>query len=323
MKKNWIFFVLSPIFVWVLWLIVSLIFWTLSNLGVDMPLLMTIKTLINRILWMLALISIPLLIVGIVFLAKSQDNKLPSKEVIHYAREKSKKHMTRYLLWFLFVFVLQSLSSYIDWLNEASPDVIFSILWLVITLLTRRFVLWLAKISLSVVYEESHKISNLFPWFFKTIKYIVAYILSAIIILCWFILLIVPWIIRSFKLSLVPYIILQDWVWPIAAIKKSRKMTKWFVWDMFIINLLAGLINILWMLALLVWLLWTIPLYMIANAYIYKRILEINWWKPTIKTISSSSKPTSKTIVKKTIVKKKSPTTKKAVGKKPINKKAK
>ena len=328
MKKKWIFLVLSPIFVWLLRLIISAIFWFLSTLAIEAPLLILIKTLINRILGILALISIPLLIVGIVLLAKNKDSKISSWEVINYARNKSKKHMTRYLLWFFLLVLLQTWSSYIDALNEANPDVIFSILSVVITLLSRRLVLWLAKVSLSIVYEQDNKISNLFQWFYKTVKYIIAYVLNMIIIICWFILLVIPWIIRSFKLSMVPYLILQEWLWPIAAIKKSRKMTKWFVWDMFIINLLAWLINVLWALALLVWLLWTIPLYMIANAYIYKKITEQFSDKPIKKIIAKpavkisakapikfikkapAKKPVSKTVVKKPVAKK--PVVKKA-----------
>ncbi len=265
-------------------------------------------------LGILAFISIPLLIVGIVLLAKNKNSKIPSWEVINYARQKTKQYMTRYLLWFFILILLQIGSSYIDWLNKVNPDIIFSILSVVITLLSRRLVLWLAKISLSIVYEQNNKISDLFQWFYKTVKYIIAYVLSMIIIICWFILLIVPWIIRSFKLSLVPYIILQDWLWPIQAIKKSWRMTKWFVWDMFVINLLAWLINILWFIAIFVWLLWTIPLYMIANAYIYKKISEHIWDKKIIKSksISLQSKAT-KTIIKKPVSKK--PEVKKVVKK--------
>ncbi len=310
MKKTWIFLLLSPIFVWLLRIIISAIFWFISTLGVDTSLLITIKPLINRVLGILALISLPLLIVGIVLLAKNKNSKISSWEVISYARTQSKKYMTRYLLWFLLLIILQSLSSYIDWLNEIAPDAIFSILSVVITLLSRRLVLWLAKISLSIVYGQDHKISNLFQWFYKAIKYIIAYVLNIIIIICWLILLIVPWIIRSFKLSLVPYIILQDWLWPVQAIKKSWKMTKWFVWDIFVINLLAWLINILWLLALFVWLLWTIPLYMIANAYIYKRIKELTdetkTTKPRVKlaTKTLEKKPIKKVVVKIPVVKK-------------------
>jgi len=328
MKKKWIFLVLSPIFVWLLWFIVSLIFWILSTLGVDTPLLIAIKTVINWSLGMLSLISIPLLIIGIVLLAKNKDSKIPSGEVINYSRQNAKKHMTRYLLWFVILILLQSLSSYFDWLNTATPNIIFDILSVVITLLTRRLTLWLAKISLSIVYGKDNNILDLFVWFYKTIKYIIAYVISVIITIVWLILLIIPWIIRSFKLSMVPYLILQEWLWPIAAIKKSRKMTKWFVWDMFIINLLAWLINVLWALALLVWLLWTIPLYMIANAYIYKKITEQFSDKPIKKIIAKpavkisakapikfikkapAKKPVSKTVVKKTVAKK--PVVKKA-----------
>lgn len=350
MKKKWIFLVLSPIFVWLLRLIISLIFWFISTLGIwDPLLLMAIKTFLNRILWILSIISIPLLIIWIVVLARNKDRKIQPIEVIQYSRQKSKKHMTRYLLWFLILFLLQILSSYIDWLNRLNPSILFNVASIVITLLSRRLTLWLAKISLSIVYDAKYNISDLFQWFYKTLKYIIAYIVSIIIIILWSILLIIPFtvplinsiigliiilalsafliiagVIILFRLSLSPYIILQDWLWTISALKKSWTMTKWFVWAMFTINIIAWLINMLWMIALFVWLLWTIPLYMIANAYIYKRILEEAWDKIIKKTIPKSAlkiiAKTPKASIKKTPVKK---TASKAVVKKVVVKKAK
>jgi hypothetical protein len=44
---------------------------------------------------------------------------------------------------------------------------------------------------------------------------------------------------------------------------------------MFSLNLLIGLINILGALALLVGLLWTLPIFFIGNALIYKKITEL------------------------------------------------
>ena len=314
MKKKWILFLLSPIFVILFRFIISLIFWILWTLAIDTPLLIVIKTIINRSLGILFLFSIPLLIIGIVLLAKNKDSKIQTGEIIQYSRQKSKKYMTRYILWFLILFLLQFLSSYIDWLSEFSINIIFGIIPIVIALLSQRLILWLAKISLSIVYEEDHKISNLFQWFYKTIKYIIAYILSWIVIVLWYILFIIPWIILTFRLWMVPYIILREWLWPIAAIKKSWRMTKSFVWDIFIINIIAWLINILWILALFVWLLWTIPLYMIANAYIYKKLTN---WSDIKQSVNIELKEKTKKIIptkkplRKIIIKKKSPVAKK------------
>ena len=110
----------------------------------------------------------------------------------------------------------------------------------------------------------------------KTLKYIVAYIISMIIILVWLLLLVFPGVIRGFKLQMAQYLILEKDYNPFKAIKMSWKMTKGFVGDIFAINIIAGLINILWVLAVLVWLIWTIPLAILANAYIYKKIADIN-----------------------------------------------
>lgn len=306
MKKSSTLFLLSPIFVLLLRIIVSLIFWFLSNTGSwNIAIFAGIKAISNLILGILAIISIMLFIVWIVLVNKNKNSILNYKEIINYSRQKSKKHMTKYLLWFAILIFLQLISSYFDELSKLNPNFLISIWSIIIMFLNRWIIFWLAKISLDIVYNNNYKVSDLFCWWDKTLKYIIANIITWIITVVWLVLLIVPWIIRSLRLSMISYIILQDWLWPIQAIKKSRKITKWRLWDIFIINILAWLINILWIMALFVWLLWTIPLYIIANAYIYKKIIDY-WSKLDTTDLAKSvsiHKLSSKPVVKKSIKK--------------------
>ncbi len=308
MKKSSTLFLLSPIFVLLLRIIVSLIFWFLSNSEVWNMAIISTKAILNLGLGILGIISIMLFIVWIVLVNKNKNSILNYKEIINYSRQKSKKHMTKYLLWFAILIILQLLSSYLDELSKLNPNFLISIWSIIIMFLNRWIILWLAKISLNVVYDNNYKVSDLFCWWNKTFKYIIANIITWIITVVWLVLFIVPWIIWSLRLSMISYIILQDWLWPIQAIKKSRKITKGRLWDIFIINILVWLINILWLIALFVWLLWTIPLYIIANAYIYKKIID-HWSKLDTTDNKNSSKPISirksafKSVSKKSIKK--------------------
>lgn len=306
MKKSSTLFLLSPIFVLLLRIIVSLIFWFLSNTGSwNIAIFAGIKAISNLILGILAIISIMLFIVWIVLVNKNKNSILNYKEIINYSRQKSKKHMTKYLLWFAILIVLQLISSYFDELSKLNPNFLISIWSIIIMFLNRWIILWLAKISLDIVYNNNYKVSDLFCWWNKTLKYIIANIITWVITVVWLVLFIIPWIIRSLRLSMISYIIVQDWLWPIQAIKKSRKITKWRLWDIFIINILAWLINILWIMALFVWLFWTIPLYIIANAYIYKKIIDY-WSKLDTTDLAKSvsiHKLSSKPVVKKSIKK--------------------
>lgn len=284
MKRSlWRRFTLSPVIVCVLWLLVSIMFRAFSTVGATSAWIDIVKSFLNRWLWILALISIPLLIIGIVFLSTSKRNTSKNftiKEIIRYSRASSKKNMSKYLLWFGLYIVLQIISSLFGYADEAGKTYARNaIVSLVAYLVMLWLLLWYKNLSLHIVNGVKTKISDIFVSFPKILKFIGAYIIMFFIIIIGFVLLIIPWIIFSLRLSMVPYLIVDKNVGPIQAIKMSWKMTKWFIGDVFVLNLLCGLINMLWMLVVLVWLLRTIPLFMIANAYLYKKITESRKWK--------------------------------------------
>ncbi len=273
MKRTlWRRFLLSPVIIGVIWLLVSLVFWLLGTMWVTSLELDIVKNFINRWLGILALLSIILVIIGIIFLYTSI-----IKETIKYSRAAAKKHMSKFLLWFAIYAVLQIISSVFGYsadLGNVSMInavitflVLFGIMWIT---------LWYKNLSLHIVRDASKaRFTDVFVGFKKTLNFLWAYILVYLIIIIWLLLLIVPWIIFWLKLRMVPYLILDKNVGPIKAIKMSWKMTTWFLGDIFVLNILVGLINVLWILVVFVWLLRTLPLFMIANAYLYKKITAL------------------------------------------------
>lgn len=78
-----------------------------------------------------------------------------------------------------------------------------------------------------------------------------------------------------FRISLILYYVVVDHVdvmSPVEMIKHAWYMSKGHVWKLFIVGFVAGLTNVLGVLALGVWLLWTIPLSQIAVAKLYREI---------------------------------------------------
>lgn len=118
------------------------------------------------------------------------------------------------------------------------------------------------------------------PWTTKTLfsnihllgKYILAYILMALCIVWWLILLIIPGIYIGYRLSFMQYYMVDQNSGPIEALKQSRYATKWHVLELIWLSLLFVLINTLWLLVVWIGLLWTIPTTIIAYAYVYERI---------------------------------------------------
>lgn len=274
-KTRGLFLLFSPGILAGLWLLASVVLYLIAIIApASIDALIVIKGFVNRLLWMLGLLSIAAVIVGIVLLSINKEAKITVKEAISYGWKESKKHVTKFLLWIGIWVALQVVNSILNPQNVEVQTLLWVITGFVVQVLDIWIMLWLMKISLDIVYGRKYAVTHVFVGFWKTVKYIVAYILNAIIALVGFLLLIIPGVIWSIKLSLVPYLILEKNYGPFKAIKISWKMTTWFTTDMFAILIIGGLINILGLLALVVWLIWTIPLLLIANAYVYKKIAE-------------------------------------------------
>ncbi len=142
----------------------------------------------------------------------------------------------------------------------------FLVLQLVITM-------GLIRISLRFCDGERGKFADLFscsPLFFK---FLFGSILCGLIILGGTILLIIPGIIWNIKFYFYSYFIVDEGVGPIEALKRSSAITKGVKWDLFLLGLLLGAINLLGALALLIGLFATIPTTLIAAASVYRKLL--------------------------------------------------
>ncbi len=134
--------------------------------------------------------------------------------------------------------------------------------------------LWLgfADIAIRTNQNQSWTVKTLFANIHLLGKYIIAYILMALCIVWWFILLVIPGIYIAYRLSFMQYYMVDQNSGPIDALKQSRYATKWHVRKLIWLSLLFVLINILWLLVVWIGLLWTIPTTIIAYAYVYERI---------------------------------------------------
>jgi hypothetical protein len=132
--------------------------------------------------------------------------------------------------------------------------------------------LGLIKISLKFVDKSKGTFGNLFGCFHLLSKYILASVLYILLVLAGIILLIVPGIIWGIKYGLYAYVIVDEEVGPLAALKKSGAITLGVKWDLFLFGLLLGLMNLAGALCLCVGLFATIPTTMVAMAYAYRTL---------------------------------------------------
>lgn len=129
------------------------------------------------------------------------------------------------------------------------------------------------RIALKFVDLEKPSFSDLFQGSFL-INYVLASIISGVIIVIGLILFIIPGIIFAFRLQFAKYLVIDKEMGPVDAIQKSWNITRGITWNLFLFSLLIILINILGFIALLVGLFITIPLTMIANAFVYRKLLS-------------------------------------------------
>jgi uncharacterized membrane protein len=144
--------------------------------------------------------------------------------------------------------------------------------WIVQTVLDLVIGIGLVSIALKFIDKKKPQYKDLF-YYKPIINYFLASLLTGLIVIGGLILLIIPGIYFAFRLKFAAYLVIDKNLGPVEAIKKSWKMTKGNVWNLFFFGILLGLINILGFICLLVGLFITVPLSMLATAFVYRKLL--------------------------------------------------
>lgn len=204
----------------------------------------------------------------------SKKHHFSKKEAIKFGFKVAKANITFFLaigvIWAAFTIISQSIQSSLNGERQFLASFLFSIIMWIINSIISMGVIF---ITLKFVDNKKPKIKELF-YTKNLFNYIIASIVRTVIIFIGFILLIVPGIIFSIKLQYSEYLIVDKGKDAVDSLKGSWEMTKGVKWNLFLFGILLGLINILGFLALLVGLLVTVPLSMVANAYIYRKLLS-------------------------------------------------
>jgi len=199
--------------------------------------------------------------------------KFSKKEAISFGWNLTKTNFGFFVLLLILVAVISVVLTSIPYLAKGKSPLLL-ILSLIDIIVRTIITMGLIKISLKFCDNEKAKISDLFSSYPLFFKYLIGSILYVLIILGGLILLIVPGIIWAIQFQFFGYLIIDKGLGPIEALKKSSKITKDAKWNLFLFGILLVLINILGALALLVGLFVTIPTTMIANAFVYRKLLS-------------------------------------------------
>lgn len=128
------------------------------------------------------------------------------------------------------------------------------------------------KVALEFVDKRKPQLKDVF--YTKSIlNYFLVSIIKSIIIVAGLVLFIIPGIIFSIKLQFATYLVVDKNMGVVDALNKSWEMTKGVKMNLFLFGIILALINLVGLCALVVGLLLTIPLSMVATAYVYRKLL--------------------------------------------------
>ncbi len=127
-------------------------------------------------------------------------------------------------------------------------------------------------IALRLYDKKKAEYKNLLDYTHLIIPYFLASILYTLIVLVGLILFIIPGVIWSLKFRFYSYFIVDRGMGPIEALRASSKITRGNKWNLFFLGIILGLIDIVGALALLIGLFVTMPLSMMAEAYVFRKL---------------------------------------------------
>jgi len=206
------------------------------------------------------------------------NQKFSKSQAFHFGWETTWSHFGFFfVLLLLWISIGGSLWLILDILTDESFGInifLFLILEMGISIPLLVMDIGLVKISLNFCDQKKGRWRDLFSGYPLLFKYLRGAILYQLIVLGGTILFIIPGIIWGIKFQFFSYFIVDQKIGPWEALKKSAKITKGQKWNLFLFNLLSVLINIAGVLLILVGFWVTFPTILVAQAFVYRRLLS-------------------------------------------------
>ena len=199
--------------------------------------------------------------------------KFIKKEAIDFGFNVSKVNILYFLPIFVVVIIVQggigAISSAFQIEKNPLLSLVFSLIKIIIGL---SISIGLIRIALDFVDGKKPKVFDVFQTK-SMINYFVVSMVTSIAILVGLILFIIPGIIIAIKLQLATYLVVDKNMGISDSLNKSWEMTKGAKFNLFLFGLLLALINLLGVICFVVGLIVTVPLTMVATAYVYRKLL--------------------------------------------------
>jgi len=207
---------------------------------------------------------------------KKNTSKAPAfvkREAIDFGFNVSKANILYFLPVFVVVIIVQAGIGAISSAFQIDKNPLLSLVFSLIKIIVGLSIsIGLTRISLDFIDGKKPKVFDVFQTK-SIVNYFVVSVAKSLATLVGLILFIIPGIIIALKLQFATYLVVDKNMGISDSLNKSWEMTKGVKWNLFLFGLLLGLINVLGIICLLVGLIVTVPLTMIATAYVYRKLL--------------------------------------------------
>ncbi len=198
--------------------------------------------------------------------------QLSIKDAIRFGWDAMKANIGFFIVLIIVAGLIQVIPRLMGEFIAPEFPIIALVLYLTATVLEIVVSLGLIKVGVKFCDGIKGKLDDLLSSFNLVFSYFAAAVVYLLIVFGGLLLFIVPGIIWAIKYSLFAYFIVDEGLGPIEAIKASGKATKGSKFQLFLLGVLLGLINLGGLLALAVGLFATIPTSMVAFAHAYRQL---------------------------------------------------
>jgi uncharacterized membrane protein len=193
------------------------------------------------------------------------------KEAISFGFELAKKNLFFFIVLFIIALVVAGVLGGLR-LSAAHAPLIAFVIWLAQVIINLVIGIGLIHIALKFIDKKKPVYKDLF-YYQPIVNYFLTALLTGLIAVGGLILLIIPGIYLGLRLKFAAYLVIDKNLGPVDALKASWQMTKGNVWNLFFFGILLFLINVLGFVCLIVGLFITVPLGMLATAFVYRKLL--------------------------------------------------
>lgn len=201
------------------------------------------------------------------------EKKFSKEQAIRFGWERMKDNIGFFIVYLIILFILEGFFSvFASTFSDSLPSLslLFNLGSWIVSIVSLIFIV---KIGLKL-YDHPNIGSYEFLFFSTSLffKFLLGYVMYTLLAIIGFLLLIVPGIYLAIKYQYVQYLIVDKNMDVIEAFKESGRMTDGHKWNLFLLFLLFLAISALGFLALGIGLLVTIPIVIIAQAYVYRKL---------------------------------------------------